>query len=66
MGLRPHFSFEVYMSIIWIRPSGSEIEMPDEFNAKALRDLGWKKKPGPKKQEPETIQESLQRSIEDL
>jgi len=54
------------MSIIWIRPSGSEIEMPDEFNAKALRDLGWKKKPGPKKQEPETIQESLQRSIEDL
>jgi len=32
----------------WIRPSGSEIEMADDFDAKALKALGWKKKKAPK------------------
>ena len=33
---------------IWIKPSKVEIEMPSTFNAKALKAIGWKKKPGPK------------------
>ena len=40
----------------WIKPSGSEIDMPDTFDSKALKALGWKKKPGPKKQTPETVE----------
>ena len=40
------------MSTTWIRPSGTPIEIDDNFDAKALKALGWKKKPGPKKQTP--------------
>jgi hypothetical protein len=40
------------MSTTWIRPSGTPIELDDKFDKKALKALGWKKKSGPKKQDP--------------
>jgi hypothetical protein len=39
--------------IIWIRPSGSEIEVPSGFSAKTAKSLGWKKKKADKPIEPE-------------
>lgn len=38
-------------TITWIKPSGNAIEVDSNFNVKALKALGWKKKPGPKKKE---------------
>ena len=38
-------------TITWVRPSGTEIEIDKDFNAKALRDLGWKKKKATKAKE---------------
>ena len=32
---------------IWTKPSGVEIDMPDDFDAKALRAIGWTKKRTP-------------------
>jgi len=37
---------------IWVTPTGQEIELADNFKPKPLKALGWKKKPGPKPQEP--------------
>jgi hypothetical protein len=44
---------------IWIRPSGTEIEMDDNFDPANLRAIGWKKKRVPKAPQPETQQEDL-------
>ena len=49
-------------TVTWIKPSGSPIEIDENFDAKALKALGWKKKPGPKpiqKEEQKPIQTSL-------
>jgi len=37
--------------IIWVRPSGSDIEMDADFDVDGLKALGWKKKKGPKPKE---------------
>ena len=39
---------------IWITDAGFEKELPDDFNPENLKAMGWKKKRGPKKQEPVT------------
>ena len=48
---------------IWIKPCGNEIEMDGNFDPKALKALGWKKKPGPKKQEP--VEQVAQKPIDE-
>ena len=37
----------------WIRPGGSEIEIADDFDAKALKAIGWKRKRALKQTEQE-------------
>ena len=37
-------------TITWIRPTGTSIEIDKNFNADALKKLGWKKKSVPKPQ----------------
>ena len=49
-------------TITWIRPSGTPIEVDSSFDPKKAKALGWKKKPGPKKQEP--VEQVTQKPVE--
>lgn len=39
----------------WVTNHGQEMELPDDFEPSGLKAMGWKKKRGPKKQDPSPI-----------
>ena len=48
---------------IWVTNTGQEIELAEDFNPDGLKAMGWKKKRGPKKQDPVDVAESPEQEV---